>query len=228
MTLLGLEPGTEVKFEVPTTIPTVPVLTPKDPQTLRAIRSLKLKTDAASENLSAAESNSYPFLDFVGSFSTSGADQSAENSFSQLSGGSRPNYYTGLRLTYQFGSDLQNETIINRKLQKDLNETQLKRQLSETTDLEAQAERRAQAAYAVAISAERQKGFRDQAVRDLNKSYNQGRTDISVLITAMNNFFNAEIVYLRAMGEYHIALNEWASVRDELIADERATDVNVK
>ncbi|MNL71977.1 hypothetical protein D3C87_1972140 [compost metagenome] len=78
------------------------------------------------------------------------------------------------------------------------------------------------------MSSERQRGFRDRAAKELTKTYNQGRTDISILITALNNFFNSEVVYQSAIGKYHIALNEWAAVRDELIADERAVDVQVK
>lgn len=228
VTLLGLEAGTEVVFNVPKDIPDVPKLTPKDPQTLRNIRSLKLSIEAADENLTYWKSSSYPFLDFVGKLTTTGRDEDSEGSFSEMTSGNRPGYYVGLRFNYHFGSDSQNEEIINAKLQKDLAETQLGRTLSETQDQESQKERAAQAAYAVALSAERQRGYRDRAAKELTKTYNQGRTDISILITALNNFFSSEVVYQRAIGEYHISLNEWAAVRDELIADARAVDVEVK
>lgn len=228
ITLLSLEPGTEIKFNVPSEIPAVPKLAPKDPEKLRLVRSQKLKADAAAATLRASESLSYPTLNLVGQLKSTGRDENSEGSYSELTAGNRPMYYVGLRFAYNFGSDVQNELVINSKLNKDLEDTRLSRQLLEVNDLEAQAERKAQAAYAVATSAEKQKGFRDKAARELQKTYNQGRTDISILITALNNFFNSEVVYQTALGNYHTALNEWAALRDELISDDRAVDVEVK
>lgn len=228
ITLLSLDPGTEIKFNVPVEIPAVPKLAPKDPEQLRMVRSQKLKAQAAAETLRASESLSYPSLSLVGQLKSTGRDENSEGSYSELTAGNRPMYYVGLKFNYYFGSDIQNEVVINSKLNKDLEETRLGRQLLETNDQEAQAERKAQAAYAVAVSAEKQKGFRDRAARELQKTYNQGRTDISILITALNNFFNSEVVYQTAIGNYHTALNEWAALRDELISDDRAIDVEVK
>ncbi len=219
-TMLALEPGTEIKFEVPKEIPPVPKLPAKKVEDLRSIRSQKLRVDAAKESLTAAESLSYPTLNFVGKMYSSGVDETASGSYSQLTGGTRPKYYAGLKFQYNFGSDVQNETIINRKLTKDLEDTRLSRQLSESTDSEAQAQRQVEATYAIVQSAEKQKGFREKASQELNRSYTQGRTDISVLITAMNNFFDSEVQYSQAVGNYAVALNEWAAVRDELIPDD--------
>jgi hypothetical protein len=36
----------------------------------------------------------------------------------------------------------------------------------------------------------------------------------------MNAFFDSEVQYVRAVGDYSIALNEWAALRDELIPDD--------
>lgn len=224
VTLLNLEPGTEIKFDVPKVIPAVPKLVEKKTEDLREVRSQKLKVESARQSLSAAESTSYPTLNFVGKIYTTGVDESAESSYSEVVSGTRPKYYVGLKLQYNFGSDIQNETIINRKLTKDLEETRLRRQLLEVQDRELQAQRKVQSTYAIALSTEKQKGFRERASQELNRSYTQGRTDISLLITAMNNFFDSEVQYSRAVGEYAIALNEWAATRDELIPDDESSD----
>lgn len=221
ITLLGLEPNTTIKFDVPKQVPPVPKLIEKSVEDLRVVRSQKLKTEAAQESLSAAKSLSYPSLKFIGRVYSSGVDESSENAYSELISGTRPKYYAGLRFEYNFGSDIQNETIINRKLTKDLEETRLRRQLAESEDLEMQTQRKVQAAHAIALSAEKQKNFREKASQELNRSYNQGRTDISLLITAMNNYFDSEVQYSRAVGDYAIALNEWAASRDELIPDDQ-------
>nr|BFD62141.1 hypothetical protein BdHM001_08220 [Bdellovibrio sp. HM001]BFD67946.1 hypothetical protein HAGR004_29680 [Bdellovibrio sp. HAGR004] len=225
ITLLSLEPGTEIKFQIPEGIPPVPKLPTKKVEDLRSVRSQKLKVEAAAESLSAAESESYPTLNFVGKVYTTGVDENSEGSYSDVVSGSRPKYYMGLRFEYKFGSDVQNEKIINRKLTKDLEATRLSRQLLEAEDTELQAQRKVQSTYAVVQSALKQKGYREKASQELNRSYNQGRTDISILITAMNNYFDSEVQYIRALGDYAIALNEWAASRDELIPDDApATD----
>lgn len=220
LTLLALDSDTEIRFEIPTEIPPVPKLPAKKVEELRAIRSQKLKVEAAEQSLKAANSSSYPTLNFVGKAYTSGVDETAEGSFSDLSSGNRPKYYVGLKFQYNFGSGLQEETIINNRLNRDLQNSILSRQLQENTDIETQTERRVQSQYAITLSSLRQKQFREKASQELNRSYAQGRTDISILITAMNNFFDAEVLYLRALGDYAISLNEWASVRDELIPDD--------
>ncbi|WP_374035088.1 TolC family protein [Bdellovibrio bacteriovorus] len=223
VTLLSLEPGTEIRFQIPGNIPAVPKLPLKKVEDLRTIRSQKLKVEAAQESLAAAESLSYPTLNFVGKVYTTGVDENANDAYSDVVSGTRPKYYMGLRFQYNFGSDIQNEQIINKKLSKDLESTRLSRQLLEAEDLEIQAQRKVQSTYAVVLSAEKQKGYREKASQELNRSYNQGRTDISILITAMNNYFDSEVQYMRAMGDYAIALNEWAASRDELIPDDASS-----
>ncbi|WII71298.1 TolC family protein [Bdellovibrio sp. 22V] len=228
VTFLALEPGTEIRFDVPKEIPPVPKLTPKKVEELRVIRAQKLKVEAAKESLDAAESLSYPTLNFVGRMYTSGVDEDSESSYSELASGTRPKYYAGLRFQYNFGSDVQNETVINKKLTKDLEETRLQLGLNQANDVENQSQRNVQSTYAVAVSAEKQKSFREKAAQELTRSYNQGRTDISILITALNNFFDSEVQFSRAIGNYAIALNEWAAARDELIPDDASVDYEKK
>ncbi|MBO9667327.1 MAG: TolC family protein [Bdellovibrio sp.] len=220
LTLLALDPKSEVKFDMAMQLPPMPSLPPKNIEELRAIRSQKLKVDAAEDSLSAAKSLSYPTLNVVGKAYTSGVGEKSEDSYSELADGSRPDYYIGLKFAYNFGSDIQNERIVYNKLNKDLEQTRLERQKLEVQDAETQAERLAQAAYSIAQSAEKQKNYREKAVEELNRSYSQGRTDINNLITALNNSFAAEVQYITAVGNYHIALNQWAASRDELIPDE--------
>lgn len=219
-TLLQLDPKGEIKFEVPKSVPPVPSLPSVRYEELRDIRSQKLKVAAAEESLTSAKSTSYPTLNLVGKVYSHGVDRNSENSYSELLSGTRPKYYAGIKLQYNFGSDIQNETIINKKMSRDLEETRLRRQLLEAQDLHMQAQRKVESTYAIAISAEKQKTFLEKAYQELNRSYSQGRTDINILITAMNKFFDSEVQYTRAVGDYSIALNEWAALRDELIPEE--------
>ncbi|WP_413582311.1 TolC family protein [Bdellovibrio sp. HCB288] len=224
LTSLALDPKSEVKFEMTTALPPIPSLPPINTEDLRQIRSQKLLVSAAEENLTAAKSLSYPTLNVVGKAYTTGVGEKSEDSYSELTGGSRPDYYVGLKFAYNFGSDFQNERIVYNKLNRDLQQTRLQRQQMEVVDTNIQAERRAQAAYTIAQSAEKQKNYSEKAVSELTRSYSQGRTDINNLIQALNNQFTAQIKYITAVGDYHIALNQWAASRDELIPDEKTSE----
>jgi Outer membrane protein len=224
--LLDLPAGSEIKFDVAAELPSVPKLASLKSEELRSIRAQKLRVKAADEELSANKSNSYPTLNLVAQAYTSGVDESAEGSYSELMSGDKPLYYVGLRFNYYFGSDVQNERIIASKLKKDAAEITLRQNTMNATDSEAQAARRVQAFYTIAQSAEKARNYREKAVNELTRTFNQGRTDISVLIEAMNKFFTSEVTYSQAVGDYQTSLNEWAATRDELIPDD-STKANV-
>jgi outer membrane protein TolC len=219
ITLLKLDPNTEIEFDVEKNLPSVPKLPSKNIEELRSVRSQKYKVEAAKENLIASKSKSAPTLNLVGKIYSTGWGENSQDSYSAVISTSRPKYYIGFKLNYNFGSDIQNEDLINKKINADLEETHLKLQTLQALDIQIQSERKVHETYSLALSTEKQRIFREKAVQEINRSYSQGRTDISILITAMNNFVNAELAYIQAIGSYHIALNEWASVRDELIPE---------
>ncbi len=221
LTSLGLEPGSEIEFAVTESVPPVPKLSPVKTDDLRVIRSQRLKLTAAEESLAASKSSGYPNLAFVGKVYTTGTDETSDGSYSEAASGKHPQYYAGLKLEYNFGSDIQTERIINKKAMKELEESRLARQLLESSDGLVQAERRVQSTYAIAQSAVKQREYLDKAVQELNRTYAQGRTDIKTLIDVMNNYFTAEVSLSRAIGDYQIALNELAASRDELISESK-------
>ncbi|MFZ4404877.1 MAG: TolC family protein [Pseudobdellovibrionaceae bacterium] len=218
-TLLNLPADSEVKFDVPKALPPVPELAKKDQNSLRAIRSQKLKISAAEEQLKSSKSTSYPALNLVGQVYSTGVEDTAEGSYTEAVNGTSPKYYVGLKFVYTFGSGLQTEDLINKKMVLNQEQYKLQRQLSEVKDKEQQSLRGVQAAFSLAQSMTQQKIYREKAVQELTRSFTQGRSDISVLIDAMNKFFTSEVGCTQAIGDYQIALNEWAASRDELIPD---------
>lgn len=221
VTLLNLEPGTEIEFEVEHTVPPVPKLTPVEIDRLRIMRAQKLRVNSARDQLRAAKSVAYPELNLVGKLYSSGYDETASGSLSEATGGTHPKYYIGAKVVYNFGSNYQNEDILNKKVTRELEETKLARQKLEQMDAMSQVERAVQANYAIVQSAIAQNEFRVKAVQELTRTYGQGRTAIKELIDAINNQFNTEVTLSRAIGNYQIALNQWAAVRDELIPDDK-------
>lgn len=228
VTLLNLEPGTEVEFVVEEAVPPVPKLTPVEVEKLRALRAQKFRVASANNQLRAANSTAYPELNLVAKLYSSGYDENSSGALSSATSGVHPKYYVGAKVVYNFGSNYQTEDILNKKVTRDLEETKLARQRLEQGDLLAQSERKVQANFAIAQSAILQYQFREKAVQELTRTYGQGRTDIKLLIDAINSQLETEKQKSRAIGDYQIALNEWAAARDELIPDTESSEKGKK
>ncbi len=219
LTNLNLPPDTAIEFAVSTSVPPVPKLEPIPVNELRSIRAQQLQLEAAKDLLTAANTKRYPELNLVGRYATTGFDESSDGAFSRLSTASHPRYYVGGKLVYNFGSNYQGEEIVNRRAQRDLAQTNLNLQTARTVNALAQEQRQVEATYAIMQSAIRQSEHRERAVRELTRTYGQGRTDVKVLIDAINNQFQTKVGLARAIGDYQIALNRWAASRDELIPE---------
>ncbi|WP_413288589.1 TolC family protein [Bdellovibrio sp. HCB337] len=218
-TLLTLPVNCDVKFSVSNVIPTLPQLPEKSVQDLRIIRSEKLRVQAAERAYDAAKSRDAPTLQLVGKIYSYGVEDDGSGAYSDMVSGAHPQYYAGLQFQYLFGVDLLSETRLNRKYAKELEEVRLSRVTQESEDLQAQAQRRVQTTYSAVLSAVEEKKFREKALQELTRSFNQGRTDINIYIDAMNKYSASEIRHSLAIGNYQTALNEWAATRDELIPD---------
>lgn len=221
ITQLSLPPGTEIEFVVPKDVPVVPKLTGKPIDDLRIIRSQELAVKAANEGVTAANSREKPILNLVGRMGATGVEDTSSAAYAELASNTHPQYYAGVKLQYNFGSGVLSEDIRARKAAALLEQTKLERTRNEVRDNVANAERRVGATYAIAASSIQQREFRQKAAAELNRTYTQGRTDISTLIIAMNNAFDTEVSTVRALGDYYIALNAWAAARDELIPDQK-------
>lgn len=221
-TLLKYPPGTEYKFQVSKEVPPVPKFEPVNFEETRAVRAARLRAEAANELYKAASANSYPDFSLVGRLGSAGLENNASDAYSEMNSGTHPQSYIGVKVQYSFGSDALNEEKLNKKILKDLEEARLQRQLAELGDSGSLIQRNLQSAYAIVVSTRTQKDLREKAALELNRTYTQGRTDISILIESLNKFYTAKIDYSRAVGDYQIALNEWAALRDELIPEEAA------
>jgi outer membrane protein TolC len=218
-TLLSLPQNCEVKFSVSDVIPPVPQLPEKSVEELRVIRSEKMKLQATQRAFDAARSKDAPTLQLIGKIYSYGVQDDGNGAYSDMVSGAHPQYYAGVQFEYLFGANVLSETRLNKKYIKDLGEVRLSRVTQESADAQLQAQRKVQATYSAVLSSSEQKKYREKALRELARSFSQGRTDISIYIDAMNKFSIAEIQYSQAIGNYQTTLNEWAATRDELIPD---------
>ncbi|MCB0368943.1 MAG: TolC family protein [Bdellovibrionales bacterium] len=219
VTLLNLEPGSKIDFQTPESLPPLPADVPKDPKSIRAIKSQELKVQIAKDQMAEIKSSDKPKLSLIAQLSATGLNETSTDSFSELTRGHNPKMYVGLKLSHSFGSDVQEQEYLNKKALADMQTAILERNVSEFKDKQAQAYRKAQVALQLVNSVKKQKDYREKALNELNRSYAQGRTDIRNLIEAMNNYFSMEVAYSRAVGDYFIAINEYVALKDELIKD---------
>jgi outer membrane protein TolC len=221
LTSLNLPPGTEINFVIPKEIPPVPKLAEKSIDDLRSVKAAELLLKAAKENAAYYKSSSSPRLKLIGQINSSGVEEAADASFSELTAGTHPSYYVGLRFSHGFGSGYNSESVRASRAKEALVEAQLSRIRAEEQDFFAGIERSVGATYAIAQSKITETKMREKAVQELNKTYNQGRTNINDLIKSLNDLFEAQVKSVEALGNYNIALNEWAAARDELIPDQK-------
>lgn len=228
VTLLRIQPGTEIRFQAIEDIPLPPKLSPVEVDNLRSIKSARLRKDAADKAYDGSKSRNRADFSLVGKVYTSGLDETDSEADNEFLAGTRPRYYVGVKYQYNFGSGVQDEDILNKKLTKELEATRYERARLEVGDSLTNLERQIQATYNVAVSVKNQRVLREKAINELNRTYMQGRTDISILIDAMTKYFDSEINFIRTIGAYQIALNRFAAARDELIPDASVPSANVQ
>lgn len=215
--LLSLPPGTEIKFNFNQAVAPPPIFPPVDIDQLRPLQALKMKQLSAENSLISSASLNSPDITLVGKYYQSGLDTSASAAYSDMTSGSHPKYYVGMKFSHTFGSDLPSEDYLNKKMTSEMSSIQLSRTRLEMIDKLNHLQRKAQSSYAIVESTKLQRQHREKASQELNRAYAQGRTDISNLIRGLNEYFDSEIQYSKALGDYHMSLNEWAAARDELI-----------
>lgn len=221
ITLLRLPPETEIKFTGVNNLPLPPPMQNQIAvENLRPLKASRLKLQAAEDSLVSTRSKASPDVSLVGRYYQQGLDSGLSEANQEMLSGQNPRYYVGIEVRHTFGSGFQDESIRNKRLARDLAETQLQRQKLELKDQESDIRRRLQSTHAIVQSAKTQNQLREKAVQQLQRSYQQGRTDIAILIDALNKYFDSQVAVTRALGNYQMTLIEWDAFRDELIKDQ--------
>lgn len=215
--LLNLTPDTRIEFPKIEIIPDPPKLAKRTLQEARQIRSQSLKIEAAESALIASRSGAKPVLTINGTLYSSGFDEQSSIAESHLLSGVYPKYYIGMKFLFQFGSGYSGQDQFNKKVSLDLEQAKYQRLVDELQNNLISAERKIQTTFFNAYSTKKQIELREKALSATQRSFDSGRIDINFLIEAMNKFFTAKIDHVRAVGDYFIALNEWAALNDELM-----------
>jgi len=215
--LLKLGKTENLDLQAELRIPELPKLQELDLTELRAFREQSLRVEAQRSLESAVQAKSDVTLAWLLGAQFSGNDPSAGTASREALSASYPKYSTGLQLEWKFGSEVLKEELASKRALRMKEEIRFERLRASLLDQKNYLSLKLQSARNVALSHERTRALRQQVVQEVNKSYSQGRTELKNLIDALNAQSNAEVQWIRSVGDYQIALNEFAAFADQLV-----------
>ena len=210
-------PTEAVEFEVSQDLPPLPDMGPMNLDRLRMVEAAQVAYESSEDTKRAADLSGLPDLKLVGKANFYGLEATQSRSFSNMLNGRDGKYSVALTLTYRLFSDQtrvnQNDALV--KYEKALN-TLLKTREEQNRELKTAAEQ-VRLTYASASSAIEEAKNWETTVREQERSYRQGRLDFSQLIQDYNAYYRSRATRIRAIGDYHIALNRFAAASDRLV-----------
>jgi outer membrane protein TolC len=207
----------QVDFEVPAGLPPVPQLKERSIDDLRLVKVATVNVQSAERNLSSIRNQGLPKLDLVARGKTTGVDEERDRALAEMTGGRYPTYYVGIEFSTALDSSLRRGLEGAANVQLESARVALSSQRDILRDQIRSLERSVVADHENAKMASDTVEFREKVVRELEVSYRQGRQPLVELIRAYNDLFSAQLDRARAIGQYHISLNQLAAARDELI-----------
>jgi outer membrane protein TolC len=218
LTALQIRPAQAIELDVPKDLPPAPKLAEMPLESLRTVRIAETALRNAERDLMRAHSQTRPRLDLVARGKTTGVDDEPGVAFTEMTSMMYPTAFIGIEFETPFGSDLFRGQMADAIVQAEQSQIRLQRQRDSTRDALWSLERLAQSQHSVASSGIEIVEKRSQVVRELETAYRQGRQPLIELIRAYNELFNAQIERARAVGQYHVTLNQLAAARDELVS----------
>jgi len=180
-----------------------------NPESTLDYKNQLLKVSSLENNLIATESKNKPQLDLIAKYYQSGIDPSFSESLNQARTAQFPRSYVGILFSYNFGSDrIQTEEAIARQsLEIEKNNTQkLAQKINNNID---QMKLNIKNLLDDYTQITLQKKLREQAANEIEKSYNQGRSDISLYIDSLNKLSLVTNSELTAYSQLEIAILEF-------------------
>jgi len=217
LTMMLLPLDQQVEFDVPVEVPDLPPLDAKEMANLRKIQAAELTAENAAIEKKAADYGALPEIKLIGSLGYTGLEPQSSQAFAGLTSGTHPIYAIELNVNYRFFSEKvsgekQQATVLYDQAFNNL----LKAKEDEKVNMTGAIEK-LQASYAVAKSSILSVKFWEQAIQEQEKSYRQGRLELSQLFQDYSSYFRAQSSRTKAIGDYHIALNQFAATKDMLV-----------
>ena len=172
----------------------------------------KLKTQAAEDSYSASSWRDAPAISLYGKYSGQGFAQTQSQAWENFTDHAVDQYVIGVKLNYYFDNELVTK---EKAFKRGVQDTQTSRFVRYEDDLKSQianAYQKLENAYNNLQTTQNVVKYRAEAVKQLLSNYNQGRTDISILIAAFNNKNQAMIDAVTASGDYSTSLLDYQNL----------------
>ena len=218
LTLLNISEAPEdIEFVSDQNLPPLPILKTRNPTELRKVVSGNIALDNAAVEKRIANLSGLPTVKLVGSMGYTGLDTEANRAFSTMTSGVNPTYLVGITLSYGLFSEATEANIKEKNINFMLQDARLSKVRDELKDSLRSAAEKVKANRAVAESSIAGLKYWEQAIKAQERSYRQGKLDFSQLMSDYNGYFRAQSLRTKAIGDYHISLNEFAAANDKLI-----------
>ncbi|MBX3022690.1 MAG: TolC family protein [Bdellovibrionales bacterium] len=207
----------DVKFEPGELVPPLPKLGPVETEKLRRLQVAQTAFENSKAHERSVDSRNSPGLDIIARAASTGVDEKAGTSYSEFVSGNKPTYFVGVEFTTAFDSSERRAAMAEARVRAGTEGTALNRVRSDVTKNLALLDQRLAEAFAVANGSIEAEKYRSRTVREQEVEYRQGRLPLRDLLQTYRLFFDSQSKKVRAIGDYHIALNEMAAERDELV-----------
>lgn len=212
-TALNIPPEQVIVLTTPqNTVKPLPAKFQGEVKNLRRYQVQKLKAESAIASAEAANLKAHPKLSIYGKYTAQGLDLSQSESLNEMQDDPKDKYTIGVKLDYFFGDDLNRS---EKQLRRATQQVELAKFNRAEADLKTQIENTRQKlenAFANVTTTQNVVKYRAEAVKQLNVTYFQGRTDISFLIDAYNKKIQAEVAAINALGNYTTTLLEYENL----------------
>lgn len=217
LTAMQIQTKEPIEIVAPQELPPVPQLAQKNLDELRVIRVAAANLQNAERKRDQVISQTRPRLDLVARARSTGVEEDAGAAYAEMTSGTKPTYFVGFEFETPIDSNIIRGRRADAVVAASQAEVELKVQQDKAKDQLAALERTVAANFAVAKSMIEAVQYRERTVREMEIAWRQGRQPLVELIRSYNDLFNTQLERAKAVGQYHISLNQLAAARDELI-----------
>ncbi|HLE10366.1 MAG: hypothetical protein A2504_04285 [Bdellovibrionales bacterium RIFOXYD12_FULL_39_22] len=217
LSTLDLKTEEDVDFVIGEILPAVPTVGKIEITHLREMQVVSERLAIANMDLAKSIPDGLPVLTLSAGGFFSGVDSDSGKALSEMASGNRPNYYVGINFQTVINSQMLKGEKLNRQIAVWQNQKQKEEQERSLINQGKHLARLIEINYQLAQSTIKMVELRERSLKEQDVGFKQGRLDLNNLIRAYNDFFQAQLLRIKSIGEYHMALNELAAFEDKLV-----------
>lgn len=210
--LLNIKPQDTLELVQVQKTASMPDLYKNDIKQLKRYQIQKLKTASAQDAYEASKLKGLPRFGVYAKFTDQGLDSNSSQSYDEFKNFTKDKYSIGLKLDYTFDDSASEKDREIKSVTNSIEKERLMRSESDLNNQIAVAFNKVENAYTSLKTTDTILKYRSEALKQININYNQGRSDISFLIDALNKKIQAEVAILNAIGNFETAKADYLNL----------------